>query len=84
MEVKIAQSRKNPDKKEYVQNVLELDKEMLREHLFDKKGRLFICGGYGMAKSVNAVIFKAIVLQCKVPYKGFTIATKLKQDKIIV
>lgn len=37
-----------------------------------------------MSKSVNAVIFKAIVLECKVPYKGFTISNGFKSKGIVV
>jgi hypothetical protein len=37
-----------------------------------------------MEKAVNAAIFKAITLECKVPYKGFTILNKFKAKKTIV
>ena len=37
-----------------------------------------------MSKGVNAAIFKAITLECKFPYKGFTISNDLKSKSIIV
>lgn len=37
-----------------------------------------------MEKAVNAAIFKAITLECKVPYKGFTILNGFKAKKVIV
>ena len=37
-----------------------------------------------MSRSINAVIFKAIVLECKVPYKGFTISKDFQKKGIIV
>jgi hypothetical protein len=37
-----------------------------------------------MEKAVNGSIFKAITLECKIPYKGFTILNGFKAQKIIV
>lgn len=37
-----------------------------------------------MEKGVNAAIFKAITLECKIPYKGFNILNKFKANKTIV
>lgn len=37
-----------------------------------------------MEKAVNAAIFKAITLECKMPYKGFTILNNFKANKVIV
>jgi hypothetical protein len=56
----------------------------LREHLFRKEGRVFVCGGREMAKGVKAALFKAITLECKMPYKGFTISNDFKSRGIIV
>lgn len=56
----MAQSRKNPQVKEYVQNVLEKDKNWLQEHIFKNNGVVFICGGGGMCKDVGNVIFNVV------------------------
>lgn len=37
-----------------------------------------------MSKAVNAAIFKAITLECKIAYKGFTIQNNLKAKRTIV
>lgn len=37
-----------------------------------------------MSKDVNNVIFKALTLQAKAPYKAYTLSNQLKQQKIIV
>lgn len=37
-----------------------------------------------MEKAVNAAIFKAITLECKVPYKGFSILNNFKTKRVIV
>lgn len=37
-----------------------------------------------MEKAVNAAIFKAITLECKVAYKGFTILNNFKTKRVIV
>ncbi len=36
VEIKIAQSRKDPNHKQYIQELVEQDKELFREHLFKK------------------------------------------------
>jgi len=45
--VKLAESRKNPEEKEYVQNIL--NENEVYEHLMIHKGSIYICGGSGMA-----------------------------------
>lgn len=37
-----------------------------------------------MSKAVNAALFKAITLECKMAYKGFTIMNGLKAKRVIV
>ncbi len=67
-----------------MQNVLEKDVEWLCDHLFKQNGVIFMCGGTGMAKDVDSVIFKALVLHVQVPYKAFSLSSQLKQKKVIV
>jgi len=45
VEIKLAQSRKDPNHKQYIQELVEQDKEWLREHLFKNSGQIYICGG---------------------------------------
>ena len=84
VQVRLAQSRKDASKKEYVQNVLEKDVQWLSEHLFARKGVIFMCGGKGMAQDVNNVIFKSLTIQAKLPYKAYSLSAELKRKKIIV
>lgn len=84
IEIKLAQSRKDPNKKVYVQELVEADKQYFREHLFKTQGLIYLCGGKDMEKAVNAAIFKAITLECKVAYKGFTILNNFKTKRVIV
>lgn len=37
-----------------------------------------------MSRDVNNVIFKAITMEVKVPYKAFSLASQLKQKRTIV
>ena len=70
----MAQSRKDPNKKEYIQNLVEKDIEWLQDHLFKNNGVLFLCGGSAMAKDVNNVIFKAIMSEVQVSEKALRIS----------
>jgi len=45
---------------------------------------IFICGGKGMYDSVDKIIFKSVQLHVQVPYKAFSLAASLKQNKTIV
>jgi sulfite reductase alpha subunit-like flavoprotein len=64
--------------------VLEKDVDWLTEHLFARDGVIFICGGTGMSKDVNNVIFKSLTQHTKVPYKAFSLLAQLKQKRTIV
>lgn len=75
LEVKLAQSRKDPAKKLYVQNLLEEDVDYIHQHLFKNNGVIFICGGSMMAREVNNVIFKALTQEVKLPYKAFSLSS---------
>ncbi len=84
LELRLAQSRKDPLKKQYVQHLLEEDLNWLQEHIFRNNGVVFICGGGSMCKDVGNVIFNAVAAETKVPYKAFALVSKLKQQKTIV
>lgn len=80
----MAESRRDPENKQYVQNLVEKDVEFIHEHLFKRNGVIFICGGTEMAKEINNCIFKAVSLECKVPYKAYTMGQSLRANKTIV
>jgi len=82
--VKLAQSRKDPNNKQYVQNILEKDLDKIVSHLFSENGLIYICGGSSMFKDVNAVIFKALTIHTKMPYKAYSLSSELKRKRIIV
>lgn len=84
IELRIAESRKNPHKKVYVQQLVEEDVDWIQEHLFRLNGVIFICGGQEMSREVTNSIFKAITAELKVPYKAFSTITQLKHNKTIV
>lgn len=48
--MRVAQSRKDPNNKQYVQHILEKDVDWLHDHIFKKNGVVFICGGLGMSR----------------------------------
>ena len=84
IEMRVAQSRKDKNKKEYVQDVLEKDIDWLHDHIFKHNGVVFICGGASMSKDVNNVIFKAVSKEVTMPYKAFALVAQLRTKKVIV
>jgi sulfite reductase alpha subunit-like flavoprotein len=56
----------------------------LTDHLFKRNGVIFICGGEGMAKAVDKVIFQCLRAHVSVAYKAFTLSNKLKEERTIV
>jgi sulfite reductase alpha subunit-like flavoprotein len=84
VELRIAQSRKHPEHKVYVQHLLESDAGWLQEHLFRNNGVVFLCGGEGMSRDVNQVLHNVIVAETKIPYKAFTLKSQLKEKRTIV
>ena len=84
VEVRVAESRRDPTKKEYVQHILEKDVKWIEEHLFERDGRIFICGGESMSREISQVIFKALTAHVKVAYKAFSLQGELKRKKVIV
>ena len=57
VKIRLAESRADPEKKVYIQELIKEDKVFLKEHLFDRKGLIFICGSNGMAKGVDTELF---------------------------
>ena len=58
--------------------------DWLKDHLFERDGLIFICGGEKMSRDVNQVIFKALSAHTKVPYKAFSLSAELKRKRVIV
>lgn len=58
MDIKISESRRNPEEKEYVHNIIETG--VISGHLLDNNGLIYICGGSGMAKAVKEIIIKSL------------------------
>jgi len=57
----VAESRKNPDKKVYVQHLMLQHKDRLRELIVEQDAFVFICGdGHGMAKDVHNALVEII------------------------
>ena len=50
-----------PQKKVYVQDILKENKTLLIEHIFERKGSVYICGNIGMSKAVEEVIVSIIM-----------------------
>ena len=61
--MKIAESRRNPEDREYVQDII--DPKEVHVHLFEKKGLIYICGASGMANDVEKVIRQALEMEYK-------------------
>jgi len=60
-ELFIAESRKDPLKKKYVQHVMLEKKDMIKEMILDKNGYVFVCGdGAQMAKDVHNALVEII------------------------
>lgn len=57
----VAESRKNPDKKVYVQHLMLQHKDRLRKLIVEQDAYIFICGdGHGMAKDVHSTLVEII------------------------
>lgn len=83
VELRIAESRRDPKKKTYVQDLLSRDKEWLAEHFFDRKGILLMCGGRAMSKSIHEVILQAALTRHPAAEAEAQVAELWKSKRIV-
>jgi NADPH-ferrihemoprotein reductase len=60
-ELRVAESRKDPNNKVYVQHLMLENRDRLRELIVEQKAYIFVCGdGHGMAKDVHRTLVEII------------------------